>query len=241
MTSVEPLDFARLFVAVPLGGSAHGRVSALVARVAALVSGPGWKARVTADDDLHITLSFLGEVPRARIPALEAALSDAFAQPLDAWTELRASYGPIEVLPDVASAEVDTDNVASTALESVAPRHARLRVADGAPLLTALAARTERACLLAGVSLPDGPERAFRPHITLTRVDRAPADARAALLALEPGVLCADTLERITLFESLPRASRDALHGQGRSAPHYAVVATFPLRAQAVAAHGAAH
>ncbi len=230
MTSVESLDFARLFVAVPLGDSAHACVSALVVRVAALVAGPGWKARVTADDDLHITLSFLGEVPRARIPALEAALSDAFALPLEAWTELHASYGPIEVLPEVASSDVE-----------IAPRHAWLRVADGAPLLTALAERTERACRGAGVPLPDGPDHAFRPHITLTRVDRAPADARATLLALEPGVLCADRLERVTLFESLPRASRDALHGQGRSAPHYAAIATFPLRAQAVAAPGAAH
>ncbi len=235
MTSVESADLARLFVAVPLGEEAHARVSALVARVAALISGLGWKARVTADDDLHITLSFLGEVPRARIPALEAALSDAFAEPVEAWTELRASYGPIEVLPEVASTDV------ASADASVAPRHAWLRVSDGAPLLTALAARTERACRGAGVSLPDEPDHAFRPHITLTRVDRAPADARAALLALEPGVLCADRLERVTLFESLPRATRDALHGQGRSAPHYAVVATFPLRAQAVAAPGAAH
>lgn len=231
MTSVESPDFARLFVAVPLGGSAHARVSALVERVAVLVAGPGWKARVTADDDLHITLCFLGPVPRASLPALAAALSDAFAQPLDAPTELRASYGPIEVLPEPVA----------SAAEPVPPRHAWLRVSDGAALLTALVARTERACLLAGVSLPDEPDHAFRPHITLIRVDRAPADARAALLALEPGVLCADRLERVTLFESLPRASRDALHGPGRSAPHYAAIATFPLRAQAVAAPGAAH
>jgi 2'-5' RNA ligase len=206
--SAAPLaDPARIFVAIALTGPARAQIYSLLGRVRALVTQPGWKARVTADDDAHITLRFLGPVARSRLPALERALRDALG---DAPTG-RVSCGPIEVLP----------------------KHAWLRIDEGTSWLAAVAARVERACSAAGIAANDEDSHAFRPHLTLVRLDRAPDDAAAALLALGEGELSTIPIAEVTLFESLPRTRPGAAH--------YATLAHFSLRAQDLAAHGIAH
>lgn len=178
MSAAPRTDPARLFVAVTLGAAAHEQVSALLARVAALVTQPDQRARVTAGDDAHITLRFLGDVTRSRVRALEDGLSRAF----DGVHGGRVSCGPIEVLP----------------------KHAWLRVSEDAPFLAALATRIDHACVAAGVRPNDEPALPFRPHVTLVRLDRAPETTQVALRALESGVICSDRIEHVTLFESLP-------------------------------------
>lgn len=217
MSAAGLADPARLFVGVALDDVARAQVAALLVRVRALVVAPGWQARLPADDDLHITLRFLGAVARSRLPALEAALEAALAGAPDGIV----SYGPIEVLPDEAGPRAEP------------PKHAWLCVGEGASFLATLAARADRACVAAGLASEREDARAFRPHITLVRVDHAPDDARASLLALEAAVLGSMRVAEVTLFESLPRTRPGAAH--------YTSLAKFPLRAQVVDAHGAAH
>lgn len=219
MSVAELADPARLFVGVALDDAARAQVASLLGRVRALVAAPGWGARVPAEDDLHITLRFLGAIARTRLPALTAALEDALA----GAPEGSVSYGPIEVLPDAVS---------PGATPAPRPKHAWLRVGEGAAFLAASAAQVDRACVAAGIASRDEEAHAFRPHITIVRIDRAPDDARASLVALEPAVLGTVRVAEVTLFESVPRTRPGAAH--------YAALARFPLRAQVVDAHGAA-
>ena len=76
----------RLFVALPLPEA----ITAPLARLAA--SAP--VGRAVAEENMHLTLAFLGEVARAELPALDAALSELRHAPFPvAFHELTALGG----------------------------------------------------------------------------------------------------------------------------------------------------
>jgi 2'-5' RNA ligase len=103
-------------------------------------------ARWQDDEQLHLTLRFVGEVERPQAEDLAAALSHIAAP-----------------VPEVALAGVGSFGKGNR------PDALWAGVAPAAPL-AALHAKVERACVMAG--LP--PERrAYRPHITVARLPRS--------------------------------------------------------------------
>ncbi|QNM82821.1 RNA 2',3'-cyclic phosphodiesterase [Sphingomonas sabuli] len=148
--------------------------------------------RWVGDEQLHLTLRFIGEVERPAANDIAAAL-DRLRQPA---FELKIA----------GAGRFDRRN-GGALWAGVAPRQP---VAE-------LAARIERACVIAGLA----PERrAFHPHITLARYGRDRAatasslETRLATLSSKPF-----PVDHFTLFES--HLSR---HG-----PHYDEVASYQL------------
>ena len=148
----------------------------------------GW----VKDDNLHLTLRFIGEVERGTADDVAAALG-----------RVRSSQFSLRI-SGIGRFDRRNGGAVWAGVEPKAP-------------VAALAAKVERACVMAGLA----PERrAFHPHITLARWNRHSADfadafvARNAALASEPFAV-----DAFTLFES--HLSR---HGA-----HYEAVADFPL------------
>ena len=139
----------------------------------------GW----VGDDNLHLTLRFIGEVERPLADDIAAALSRIRSERF----ELR--------IKGVGLFEKRSGGALWAGVEPRAP-------------VAALAAKVERACVAAGLE----PERrAFHPHITLARWKRraaAEVDAfvkRTAALATPPF-----DVDRFILYES--RLSRHGAH-----------------------------
>lgn len=132
---------ARLFVALRFPEATRHAVW----RAAAPLRETGAKVRWTPERQLHLTLKFLGDVPGARIPAIEAAL----AVPGAASRPFGLAFEGVGAFPSLARPRV-------------------LWVgADGGPDLPALHERVEDALGALGFE----PEtRPFHPHVTLGRV-----------------------------------------------------------------------
>ena len=131
-------------------------------------------ARWQDDEQLHLTLRFVGEVDRRQAEDLAAAL-------------LRIAFGPFSVM---------LSGVGHFARKGIPTAiHA---VALPSPELLALRRQVERACLAAG--LP--PEtRAFTPHVTIARLNRSAAPI-GAWLARHGTLRASWRAEAFALFES---------------------------------------
>ena len=139
--------------------------------------------RWQSDEQLHLTLKFIGEVER---PVADD-LADALAQLRSPPFEIRiARVG-----------RFDQTN-AGALWAGVVPKEP----------LAALAAKIDRACLAAGVE----PERrAFHPHITLARWKGRRGHEAAAFVERNAGLASqAFTVNAFTLYES--RLSRHGAH-----------------------------
>ncbi len=139
--------------------------------------------RWVSDDNLHLTLRFIGDVERPLADDIAAALGRIRCEPFD----LRiAGIGAFELRHGGA------------VWAGVQPREP----------LTMLAAKVERLCQTASLT----PERrAFHPHFTLARWNRWSAAAAQRLVERNRG-LASDpfAVDRFTLFES--RLSRHGAH-----------------------------
>ena len=148
--------------------------------------------RWVGDEQLHLTLRFIGEVERP--------LADDIALAL---TRIRSDRFELRVT-GVGIFERRSGGTLWAGIEPKQP-------------LAALAAKVERACVAAGLE----PEhRAFHPHITLARFNRASATAAQAFLERTRALASPPfAVTSFILFES--HLSR---HG-----PHYEEVAEFLL------------
>jgi 2'-5' RNA ligase len=135
------------------------------------------------EDQLHLTLRFVGEVERPVADDLAAALGTIRAAPF----EIR--------LAGVGRFEQRSKGALWAAVEPKAP-------------LAALAAKVERACLAAGLQ----PERrAFHPHITLARWKGRRTREVAAFLERNSALASPPfTVDSFSLFES--HLSRHGAH-----------------------------
>ena len=141
--------------------------------------------RWVSDDNLHLTLRFIGEVERPLAEDIAAALTGVRAQGFDL---------------SIAGVGIFEQRNGGALWAGVHPKDT----------VATLAAKVERACMSAGLE----PERrAFHPHITLARWNRRSAAAAQVLLernqALTPPPFAVD---RFTLFES--HLSRHGAHYQ---------------------------
>lgn len=184
----DPRIGPSLFIAVPLPDSASERVVELVRAVRRDPDHRDDAPRDPMDvrwvrmDGLHLTVRFLGPTPRERIPAVTAAL-DVIARTVPPFVVRLAGTG--------AFPSADR------------PRTLWLGVADGAPILAALA-REFGAALIAEGWPPE--DRPFRPHLTLARSDgvRSAPDVVRALerTAAETAFAAEFSADRMILFES---------------------------------------
>ena len=148
--------------------------------------------RWVGDEQLHLTLRFIGEVERP--------LADDIALAL---TRIRSDRFELRV----TGVGIFERRSGGTLWAGIEPK----------PPLAAVAAKVERACVAAGLE----PEhRAFHPHITLARFNRASATAAQAFL------------ERTRALASPPFAVTSFILYEShlsRHGPHYEKVAEFPL------------
>ena len=168
-------DPRRLFIAAALPRGAKRRIAALIAELRGTAPDLRW----TAAGNVHLTLRFLGDVPRAGTPPVEAAMSAAAGG---------AAPFPLQL----------------GGLGTFGGRNPRvLWLAVDAPGLHPLADALDDALAAAGFAPRDG---AFRPHVTLARVRRG-ARSRAgpalrAMAAGAPGPGAAGAIERLELIHS---------------------------------------
>jgi 2'-5' RNA ligase len=194
-------ETVRAFVAIEPGEAARAALADLQARLAA--AAPPRAVRWTRPEQCHLTLCFLGQVPRERLPALEQRLAEAAAASAGFALEL----GVAGAFP---------------ALE--APRVLWVGLRGDLGALAALAGR------VAGAAADFGDhreEREFHPHLTLGRVadrDRRVARALAEPLARAPRPPASRWA--VTGFKLF----RSELRPEGAV---YSVLADFPLRAAA--------
>lgn len=167
----------RLFVAVTLGTAIEAQASAALTRLRALAPHSRWVALA----NLHLTLSFLGEVDASRQPEVVAALTPV--GPAHAPFVLRieggGSFGPPSH-PRVLWADVRGDTQALGALQ-----------ADVAAALAPLGFEPEF--------------REYVAHLTLARArdPRGDRELAACVQALQEARWGEARVERLLLFESL--------------------------------------
>lgn len=162
----------RIFLAVDLTPEARQILSRRVMVMAGGVKLPG---RITPPRNWHMTLWFLGQVPRERFEVMVHLLTEA---PLGG--AFRCRFGRLGAFPRAARASV-----------------LWVGVSDGAGRLSALAARVGEAVEGSGLQVP---ERPFSPHLTLSRL-RPPRDLRP-LVAGAPAAQVDMMVKDVTVFRS---------------------------------------
>lgn len=199
--AVPATEPVRAFVALEPGEAARAAIAALQAHLAAAV--PPRAVRWTRPEQCHLTLRFLGQVPRAHLTALEQHLADAAAASAGFALEL----GAPGAFPDLE-----------------APRVLWVGLGGGLEALARLVQRVETA--VAGFG-DHREERPFHPHLTLGRVavrDRRVARGLAEQMARAPRPsACAWSVREFRLY-------RSELRPEGAV---YSVLASFPLQAPA--------
>jgi 2'-5' RNA ligase len=175
---------ARVFVGLALGAELGRAAAALVAGALADPRGRAW--RLPRAEGLHLTLLFLGDVPRPRLPALGATLGDALA----------GRPAP-EVVLDHAGAFPRRGEERVLWLGASEAAGAEGRLAD-------LHRRALGAVRAAGLDPGPDADRPLHPHVTVARPrrERGRAVGRApdAFFALAPGL--AWRPDEVVLFES---------------------------------------
>jgi 2'-5' RNA ligase len=171
---------ARLFVAVPLPPAA---IEAAATLIEGLRSGPlGRIPRWVNVPNLHLTVRFLGETPPSLVPELERAV-DAAVRGSAAFDVVLAGAGSFP--------------------SGRKPRALWLGIERGVEELGALAKAVDAAVRPLGWP-PD--DRAYRPHLTVARLDAARvADGEAVAEALRgaaDGWRTSFRAERVVLYRS---------------------------------------
>lgn len=162
------MELRRVFLAVAPTDDARQALAAKLGSVAL----PG---RPVPPPNWHVTLRFIGAVDEPTVDLLVHAVADA-----DLGPGFGVRWGSLGAFPRPAKATV-----------------LWLGAASGAPTLSALAARIERALVAAGFEAQDRP---FRPHLTLSRI-RPPQDVGPLVDSVAP--MAVDMpVDRVVLLES---------------------------------------
>jgi 2'-5' RNA ligase len=174
----------RAFVAVELTGEGRDRVQALLRKL----TSTGASVRWTRDDQLHLTLKFLGPVDPSCVDSLISSLAAVAAATAPFVLTVTECGG----FPSLAHPRV-------------------LWAGVSAPPLAALAQEVDAACVRHGFPAETRP---FHPHVTLGRVRDGRggigAEARRILDTAAGGLHGRAPVDDIVLFESQlgPRGAR---------------------------------
>jgi len=142
----------RTFIAVDLPGEIKAHIAEFVAPLRPLSRSIRW----VRSEGLHLTLKFLGELPRERVEEVISALETA----LSGWPAFGFQLSGLGGFPDLRR-----------------PRVLWIGVGEGHQPLQELAGAVERALILCGFP-PE--KRPFSPHLTIGRV-RSPHGLQAVL------------------------------------------------------------
>lgn len=142
----------RAFIALPLPDETLGALAEMQSRLGA----PG---RPVPEDNMHLTLAFLGDPGEAELSDLHEVLE---ATPLPA-PELR--FGPLGTFAEME-------------------RGLLFVSVEASPALVSLHGKVARAARMAGITLP---RRRFRPHVTLFRSNRQPTGPARDRMAVALG------------------------------------------------------
>jgi 2'-5' RNA ligase len=172
----------RLFAAVDFAPPVRRAAADATRRLARALAGPdargGPRVSWVRDENLHLTLRFLGEIDDGRV----GDLAGRFAAPLAA-SAFDVEVGGVGVFPPAGP-----------------PRVVWLGVLLGAERLAALAAEVDERFLLWGFGRADRP---FRAHLTIGRckelLDRG---ARDRILGVDVGALGSSRISEVVLYES---------------------------------------
>lgn len=167
-------DTLRAFIALELSQEIKQAIADYVAPLRALDNGLSW----TKAENVHLTLKFLGDVPKPQIEKVAAALR-----------EVCASFAPI-------AAEIIGSGVF--------PNEHRARVLwigmkESTGKLVELAQRIENECRRLGF---EKEERTFSPHLTIGRVKEGKAANLVKALREQPFPARQIVLEECTLMKS---------------------------------------
>jgi len=176
---------ARVFVGIGLGAELGARAMELVATALGRRVDKDW--RLPRADGLHLTLAFLGDVPRELLEPLGAALAaELEGRPSPRLLIRRTGAFPERGAERVLWLGIDEDGGAASGR------------------LTDLRRRSFRAVAAAGIDASAEERRPFEPHVTVARPRRrsgkAEGRAPAAFFALEPELELVPTA--VELFES---------------------------------------
>lgn len=173
----------RLFIAVPISETIRADVGALIDDLKRSGADVKW----VKPTNLHLTLSFLGEVGKEKIPALQNIVA--------------------RTADENGSFELKFDRLGAFGAPS-RPRVLWMGIGSGAKALSEIAARLKAA--LGSTGLAPAADHEFSPHLTLGRV-RGPRGIKSLVerfmaAKLPAGLSC--RVERLVLFQS-------RLDGQG--------------------------
>ena len=189
----------RAFIAIPLSAELLRKIGATQQTLARAVS--HGSVRWVGPEGIHLTLKFLGDTPRQKLPTIEAALATV-AKNAPAFTY---TVGGTGCFPDAHR-----------------PRVIWIGLKEPSGRLVWLQQAVEEALDMAGFP-PEG--RPFTPHLTLGRVNRRATRSDAAQVGEAVGgpvgrELGAVVADRVALIRSTLRPS----------GAEYATLAEFRLR-----------
>jgi 2'-5' RNA ligase len=168
----------RLFVALEPPDAVRRRLAAMVAELRRLGGRQAGEVRWVANENVHLTLQFLGNAPEERLDEVKRAVAEAAAASRPLHLELRGAGGfPNARRPRVIWAGLSGD------LEPIGP------------LVRDLGAR------LAPLGFPPE-ERPFSPHLTLGRARNGAPGLAGALAALGDAGGASWRASELTLFRS---------------------------------------
>ncbi|MDG1490645.1 MAG: RNA 2',3'-cyclic phosphodiesterase [Planctomycetota bacterium] len=171
----------RLFLAIALDEDLGRRL----ARVAPGFEDECGPLAVHDEDDLHLTLSFLGEVDEGDVPGVIRSAAEEFRGLFAPELQLT---GELEMLP--------LGSMQPRALTAVVSE-----VVDGAGRLHALRNRAQQVALSRRCAAYRGDRRReFRPHVTLARLTEAPPQPHGEL---DSGLVRTWTGAEVALYESI--------------------------------------
>jgi 2'-5' RNA ligase len=165
----------RLFVAIDVEDEARDAIVREQKRLGQLLSRaqPRW----ALPEQIHLTLTFIGEIDSARLTPIVDAMSRDFAR-----APFRLVFGGLGVFPAHG-----------------APRVLWIGVSEGEGRVVELQEDVARRLAAVGVT---SDERPFRPHLTLGRWrDGRPSD-RSRVAAAAPAPISGGSVEAVTLYES---------------------------------------
>jgi len=199
------VDTLRTFIAIELPANVRAKIADHINRLRREC--PDVRASWSREDNLHLTLKFLGDVPRERIPALSSAVEQAVQHmhPFDLIVKDCGAFPP-HGRPKVLWIGISSEASSAVLLDS-AFRNPQSAISDPASslppsslALSSLHNALEDHCAAAGFE----PEpRAFHPHLTIVRLREAKRSRAFAQLHKELGFAPQMfTVSELVLFRS---------------------------------------